>query len=406
VSAMEPKAKQGGFALVITMLLLGLLVLVVYALSALSRVGTEVSATGVYQMQARQNAQLGLSQAIGDLQRFAGEDDRLTGMAGVTGIPAGAGQAQRNWAVVWDGNGQFLRWLVPGVETAVLPLVNGSDALTVVAAGSLGSDGADREHVRVRLVPVAVSTRERRVVPLGRYAWWVGDEGVKLSAQGADQPHAIDELIGLAPLAPALTARNILSYEQLALVPTSVTSTALAGQLRANLHALGLTHFTPSGLEMIPGRLNLNTTSHRFWRGVAATYNQHKPGDAYTLSPGSFADALVAGFPAADPGAGKRAGGPYPTVDLFLNSAALGDALAAGGGSIDAFGDVMRPMLTVRSETFRVRAYGDAVNPADSSRVEATAWVEAIVQRVKLDPASTEGRFIITYFRWLGPDDI
>ncbi|AOS46045.1 hypothetical protein Verru16b_03140 [Lacunisphaera limnophila] len=380
--------------------------LVVYALSALSRVGAEVSATGVYQMQARQNAQLGLSQAIGDLQRFAGEDDMLTGMAGVTGIPAGAGQAQRNWGVVWDGNGQFFRWLVPGADTAVLPLVDGSDALTLVAAGSLGADGADREHVRVRLVPVVVSTRERSAVPLGRYAWWVGDEGVKLSAQGADPAHAIDELIDLSPLVAELAAGNILSHAQLALVPTSVTSTALAGQLRANFHALGLTHFGITPLGSFPGYLNINTTNHRFWRGVAATYNRHKQGGAPTLSPGMFADALVARFPVADPGAGKRAGGPYPSVDLFLNSAALGDALAAGGGTLQAFGDVMRPMLAVRSDTFRVRAYGDAANPADPSRVEATAWVEAIVQRVKVTPASAEGRFIITHFRWLGPDDI
>ena len=87
---MKTRHPQSGFALVITLLLLGLLVLVVYCLSALSRVGTDISASGAYQVQARQHALLGLSQAIGGLQRYAAEDDALTGMAGVTGSEAGA----------------------------------------------------------------------------------------------------------------------------------------------------------------------------------------------------------------------------------------------------------------------------------------------------------------------------
>ena len=66
----------------------------------------------------------------------------------------------------------------------------------------------------------------------------------------------------------------------------------------------------------------------------------------------------------------------------------------------------MRSWLAVRSDTFRIRAYGDAVNPSDPTKVESTAWCEAIVQRIKDDPASPRGRFVITYFRWLSPDDI
>ncbi len=155
----------------------------------------------------------------------------------------------------------------------------------------------------------------------------------------------------------------------------------------------------------LAGRLNINTTSVRFWRGVAATYNRLKSGGA-TLSTASFANVMSAQFTAADPGAGKAANGPYPSVDLFLNSAALSQALSASGGSLLEFGNAMRPWLAVRSDTFRIRAYGDALNPSDPTRTEATAWVEAILQRVKDDPATPTGRFVITYFRWLGPDDI
>ena len=67
----------------------------------------------------------------------------------------------------------------------------------------------------------------------------------------------------------------------------------------------------------------------------------------------------------------------------------------------------MRPWLAVRSDTFRIRAYGDATNPADPARIEATACCEAIVQRGPEQLGAQFGRrFSITTFRWLGPDDI
>ena len=398
------KSAESGFALVITVLLLGLLVLVIYCLSALSRVGTDISASGTYATQARQHALLGLSQAIGGLQRYATEDDVLTGMAGITGIPEGAGQPARQWCGVWDRNGQFFRWLASGESGPVLPALSGADSLEMVGAGALGAEGADREHVRALLLPVTVNTRDRVNVKLGSYAWWVGDEGVKLSAVLPNEKHGIDELLTLAPDAPLLA--NALSYEQVALVPTTVTPTVLAGQLRTNFHVLGRTHLGLVGAIPVPGRLNINSSSARYWRGVAATYNRLKPLSAPSIAPTGFGLWMRDHITLADPGAGKAENGPYPSVDLFLNSAALTGGLSSNGGSMLSFGDVMRPWLTVRSDTFRVRAYGESVNPADPTKVESTAWCEAIVQRVKDDPSSTKGRFVVTYFRWLGADDI
>ena len=80
---------------------------------------------------------------------------------------------------------------------------------------------------------------------------------------------------------------------------------------------------------------------------------------------------------------------------------------------------VLGPVLTARSDTFAIRAYGDAVDAA--GRISARAWCEAVVQRTPepLDPddsglnprlAGTTGdfgrRFVITAFRWLSPDEI
>ncbi len=96
------------------------------------------------------------------------------------------------------------------------------------------------------------------------------------------------------------------------------------------------------------------------------------------------------------------------------------------------------PILTVRSDTFLIRAYGESVNPtlvnADGSipqkAIESRAWCEAVVQRVpdyvdySVDSTGnlTSGnypwdeptginarfgrRFKIVQFRWLSPSDI
>lgn len=85
------------------------------------------------------------------------------------------------------------------------------------------------------------------------------------------------------------------------------------------------------------------------------------------------------------------------------------------------------PQLTARSDTFKVRAYGEAKNMR-SGKTEARAWCEAIVQRIPdplkenptkddivwperpqspANPVSAAGRrFRIVAFRWLTPDEV
>ncbi|MDF3057413.1 MAG: hypothetical protein K0R17_1628 [Rariglobus sp.] len=82
---------------------------------------------------------------------------------------------------------------------------------------------------------------------------------------------------------------------------------------------------------------------------------------------------------------------------------------------------VLGPSLTARSDTFRIRSYGDTVNPATGA-IEGRAWCEAIVQRLpdyvetavnawsKPTPGSASDtfgrRFKIVTFRWLSSDEI
>jgi hypothetical protein len=93
-----------------------------------------------------------------------------------------------------------------------------------------------------------------------------------------------------------------------------------------------------------------------------------------------------------------------------------GSFVTAGLPSFLSQADVvtsLAPSIVSRSDTFVIRAYGDAINPASDPTnpvVESTAYCEAIVQRVPdlLDPAKPAlgRRFVVIYFRWLSPDDV
>lgn len=96
----------------------------------------------------------------------------------------------------------------------------------------------------------------------------------------------------------------------------------------------------------------------------------------------------------------------------------------AGAPSILTQGDLLMPLasvITVRGDTFRIRAYGESLNPDGSAA--ARAWCEAVVQRLPeyVDPSDEPElaeadlndvnkrfgrRFVITGFRWLSPEEI
>ena len=124
--------------------------------------------------------------------------------------------------------------------------------------------------------------------------------------------------------------------------------------------------------------------------------------------------APVPGLPTV---AGPSPGLPWPAASRGHPS-----TLAPGWlTQADVLG-VLGPVLTVRSDTFLIRAYGDATNPATGA-VECRAWCEAVVQRVPDyvdpgDPAEARAdalsetnriygrRFEIVRFRWLTADEV
>ena len=71
-------SKKAGFALIITVVLLSFLVLLLVSLASLTKIETQVASNSQDMAQARQNAFMGLTIALGQLQKYAGPDQRVT----------------------------------------------------------------------------------------------------------------------------------------------------------------------------------------------------------------------------------------------------------------------------------------------------------------------------------------
>lgn len=197
-------ARKRGFALLVTIVLVAFLVLILVGLASFTRVETQVASNSQSIAQARQNALLGLQVALGQLQRYAGPDQRVTATADIRRTSDTNGEPNpsvrnRHFTGVWstvatdpmvppslDPNAP-LAWLVSGNEDPAAPLA-ANPTIDYSAAGSsiqlVGTNSTSDpiDHVRVPLVPLSSSQvpgTGNTSTPIGRYAYWIGDEGVK-----------------------------------------------------------------------------------------------------------------------------------------------------------------------------------------------------------------------------------
>jgi hypothetical protein len=405
--------RPAGFALVITLVLLALLVLAVFALSALTKVGNETAASAVYHTQARQHALLGLSVALGELQRRAGDDARVTGMAGIAGVAGGATATTRYWCGVWQSDGAFLGWLVSGAVKATA--VSG-EPIELVATGTVGaaastSANAEKEPVIAGKVPVIAPNRSGIFTVTGAYAYLVMDEGVKIGLYAPTAERALTgtiPVIGSSMLANQLKLRTtvdanaasmpaMLSYEQLGLLP-SVTPSVL----QDCFHYVTLTPRWTTAAGYRAGLINLNTSSTLVWRSLLDTYNS-VPGVIPVTNVTARGNQLGNNFAAS--AIGKTVNSPFTSLGGFAAYLATVFPATTSPDSTQIMA-ALGPLFTVRSDTFRIRAYGEAASLADPTRIESTAYCEAIVQRTTGLVPGFGRRFVVSSFRWLGPDDI
>jgi len=180
-----------GFALVVTVPLMVLLLIVAVGLLTLSAVSLRASMTSQDDATARANARLALMMALGELQKTAGPDQRVTARADVLGESIANPRLTGDWQS-WDiqassppqagdygkaeRDKKFVGWLASsadGLANRQLGFANANPAQPVVlwGNGTLGPNASGGDRVRATVVRV----NDKR----GALAWAVLDEGVK-----------------------------------------------------------------------------------------------------------------------------------------------------------------------------------------------------------------------------------
>ena len=199
-----------GFALVITLSLMILLTVIAVGLLTLSSVALRSSAQGNAMATARANARLALMLAIGDLQKSAGPDQRVTARADVvTGTEANPmlTGVWKSWEIKATSppsasefeqsarDAKFQGWLVSGTDPAKTRQVAyakqaPASPVTLWGRGTLGDKANANSFVSAAKIPLGAAsgtasgtktgTQSKAGNPTGAFAWAVCDEGVKV----------------------------------------------------------------------------------------------------------------------------------------------------------------------------------------------------------------------------------
>jgi Tfp pilus assembly protein PilX len=187
-----------GFALVATVSMMVLLTLVAIAMLSLSTIEQRSSGGSANEADrmARANARMALMMALGELQKAAGPDQRITATATILGSATNpyatgttAADGRKHWLGVWNTNGYspadpdnktFVRWLVSGDQNQLDTIADAGTAAADDFAIFEGVDAAGNADpsstVKVPKVEVATATAGNS----SYYAYWVEDQGVKV----------------------------------------------------------------------------------------------------------------------------------------------------------------------------------------------------------------------------------
>lgn len=208
-----------GFALIATISVMVLLVMVALAMLSLSTIEIRQARQSDAKAVAQANARLGLMLAIGELQKYAGPDQRVTATASILdGNPETRqpdGIQNPNWVGVWrtdglksepldtpfiladegkskqsltdrrqkigyDREAEVLTWLVSGETPNPMNAGNTDDFVKLYQVKELPNGNASKDFdVFAKKVQVSQDDSTGSPQPVGHFAYWVSDEGVK-----------------------------------------------------------------------------------------------------------------------------------------------------------------------------------------------------------------------------------
>ena len=200
--------RDGGFALLFALVLVGFVATILVGVGLLTRVETRLSTSRLSVGQGRQNALISLDLALAHLQRAAGPDRRITARAelSTTGttlqpfltgvwVPQATGPVLTTWLVSGNHGSAPLAVTPSTVPAPSTPA--GENEVFLVDRGTV-SNNAHRVKLRTELLrvpPAAVrgfDGNSSQEVVVGHFAYWIGDQGIKASVAFPDSTPELD----------------------------------------------------------------------------------------------------------------------------------------------------------------------------------------------------------------------
>ena len=189
---MAISARKRGFALILALSLVSFFVLLVLAISTLSRIASQAAQNSQKLELARQNALLALRVALGELQQYAGPDQRVTARAEILN-PSRVDLVHPYWTGVWDTTvpEQAPLWLVSGSDPD--PQKETTEAVLLLGAASVGTDASRHVYAPRVAIESLGATANAGLQTTGHYAYWISDEGIKASAALIDKLESLGD---------------------------------------------------------------------------------------------------------------------------------------------------------------------------------------------------------------------
>ncbi|CAA6692404.1 MULTISPECIES: hypothetical protein [unclassified Lentimonas] len=272
------KNRQSGFALVIALSLMAFVLLLLLSITTMVQVESRNASSTLHQLEARQNARLAAMIAVGDLQKYAGVDQRVTARSDILLAPSSTPRiplvtdlssgvdGQRYWTGVWSSkaatndaedaliglDNHGVKWLVSG-DTPNPSLdpniaVTGQTVMLAKANQATGSlQGSSVESVAQSVLAPLVDIIADETASGGQYAYWVSDDGVKARVNIPD------------PYEPSIATDPLSAYHRMAMVQQGDASVAVAN---ANADAAPEQPFAPTG------------SAESYWKTAASPVGQ------------------------------------------------------------------------------------------------------------------------------------
>lgn len=182
-----------GFALIAAISLMSFVLLLLLSFSTLLSVEVASTQNNMAQTEAREKARLAMLMALGQLQKHAGPDQRVTARAEILG-DGNSDPRRLHWTGVWDATNPTAPpvWLVSG-DVAQMQADASAEYYTFVS----GHDHDGNGQIDGRLDFPETSAPYLELSDQVRVAWWTSDEGVKAPVTPVEGIlHSLSEVTG------------------------------------------------------------------------------------------------------------------------------------------------------------------------------------------------------------------